>query len=613
MAAALSVSRDGFRLVGKRIENLTRSPAAQEPSDDTQTEAEYSAEDALGFICRNNFTRAQYQDIRVTTMKAGSNLYPSYNKIVTAKEKTYPNDISIKPSCAEVPLQSLVDHTIQRLVEFLNMNILPEDSIRVIFKWGCDGSSNHSRYKQQFFDEDSDGEIIEYNDSHIFAISLVPVRVVRRQSGDGSDQIIWNNELPSSVSLCRPLKLIFSKENAELTKSEVSKMETSIKNLMTTRVVVGDVAVEIAATLVLTMVDTKVVNDVAGSHSQQCYICHRSGKRLNEPFNGQKFDAPDLLKCVFSPLHAQIRTMELLLNVSYRLTLPEPSWRVSEDNTIVKDRQVSIRQALKEELGLRLNEPLPGGGNSNDGNTARRFFREVEKVASITGLNRNLLSRFATLLFTVNCNKEIDEEVQVLKALVLGEEERGQSQYQVMCFVTKFQKGDFITADAMAKLRQKNPSTIRTPEEDKGKENYTMTGWVVLDRASPISRHISPLCSEAPEATYARDVDLKAWAELPGSSISILESAVKAFPSVTTGSPPSRCSEVSAIWAPCICTLEMCIGWYPCGLKYCKGKPENNPLLNGGGSSYRCGIKTCRKCHQYSYYVREKQQCLWDE
>lgn len=46
------------------------------------------------------------------------------------------------------------------------------------------------------------------------------------------------------------------------------------------------------------------------------------------------------------------------------------------------------------------------------------------------------------------------QEAQVLKALVLGEEERGQSQYQVMCFVTKFQKGDFITSDAMAKLRQ---------------------------------------------------------------------------------------------------------------------------------------------------------------
>jgi Transcriptional regulator, Out at first len=46
--------------------------------------------------------------------------------------------------------------------------------------------------------------------------------------------------------------------------------------------------------------------------------------------------------------------------------------------------------------------------------------------------------------------------VQILKALVLGEEERGQSQYQVMCFVTKLQKGDFISSSAMAKLRQVN-------------------------------------------------------------------------------------------------------------------------------------------------------------
>lgn len=49
------------------------------------------------------------------------------------------------------------------------------------------------------------------------------------------------------------------------------------------------------------------------------------------------------------------------------------------------------------------------------------------------------------------------QDVQILKALVLGEEERGQSQYQVMCFVCHFQKGDFISSDAMAKLRQKNP------------------------------------------------------------------------------------------------------------------------------------------------------------
>lgn len=61
------------------------------------------------------------------------------------------------------------------------------------------------------------------------------------------------------------------------------------------------------------------------------------------------------------------------------------------------------------------------------------------------------------------------QEVQILKSLILGEEERGQSQYQVMCFIFHFTKDSFISSDAMSKLRQKNPSTVRTPEEDLGR------------------------------------------------------------------------------------------------------------------------------------------------
>lgn len=206
----------------------------------------------------------------------------------------------------------------------------------------------------------------------------------------------------------------------------------------------------------------------------------------------------------------------------------------------------------------------------------------------------------------------IQNEVQILKALVLGEEERGQSQYQVVCFVTKFVKNDFISTDAMAKLRQKNPTTIRQPEEDRGRENYTMSAWVDLKRSPAISRHIPKLCSEASDATYIRDVDLKAWAESGGGPAGVpletLKAATKNFP-VT---PAARCNNVSGVWAPCICTFEICIGWFPCGLKFCKGKPESRN--NGSGiDSYRCGIKTCRKCNRFTYYVRQKQQCLWDD
>uniref|UniRef100_T1HQV1 Out at first C-terminal domain-containing protein n=1 Tax=Rhodnius prolixus TaxID=13249 RepID=T1HQV1_RHOPR len=68
--------------------------------------------------------------------------------------------------------------------------------------------------------------------------------------------------------------------------------------------------------------------------------------------------------------------------------------------------------------------------------------------------------------------------------------------------------------------------------------------------------------------------------------------------------PSPRCREAKGLWTPCTCHLETCIGWYPCGLKYCRAKD---------GTSYRCGIRTCRKCHLYTYHVRQKQLCLWDE
>lgn len=67
---------------------------------------------------------------------------------------------------------------------------------------------DHLRYKQVFLNEDSDGELKEYNDSHIFAISLVPIQVLRRRPENNDQDVIWRNELPSSVSLCRPVKLL---------------------------------------------------------------------------------------------------------------------------------------------------------------------------------------------------------------------------------------------------------------------------------------------------------------------------------------------------------------------------------------------------------------------
>lgn len=216
---------------------------------------------------------------------------------------------------------------------------------------------------------------------------------------------------------------------------------------------------------------------------------------------------------------------------------------------------------------------------------------------------------------------DFTKDVQILKALVLGEEERGQSQYQVMCFVCHFHKGDFISTDAMAKLRQKNPGTVRTPEEDRGHENYTMDYFVDLSKSAVLSKHIAGMCSEASDATYTRHSDIELWGTLPGASESSLLRAVRKFPTVepkltnyipvlpTDEDNLANCADVQDMLSPCRCHLELCIGWYPCGLKYCKGRGETKNSV----MTYRCGIKTCKKNYLFTYFVAQKQMCLWDE
>lgn len=102
----------------------------------------------------------------------------------------------------------------------------------------------------------------------------------------------------------------------------------------------------------------------------------------------------------------------------------------------------------------------------------------------------------------------------------MGEEERGQNQYQTLCFVNHLNKLDFISSDSMSKLRQKNPGTIRVAEEDKGHLNYTMDLFLNVSQSKIISKHVALLCTlDALDMTYTRLEDLKEWMKLPGKNL----------------------------------------------------------------------------------------------
>ncbi|KAM3959552.1 BRICHOS-like domain-containing protein out at first [Aphomia sociella] len=203
---------------------------------------------------------------------------------------------------------------------------------------------------------------------------------------------------------------------------------------------------------------------------------------------------------------------------------------------------------------------------------------------------------------------DFTNEVEAMKVVIPGEEELGQSGYQTLCFLSHAAQADFIAPDAMAKLRQKNPGTVRVAEEDKGWRQTTATAW-----AGRATRLLSPAaashCGAARERVYLRASDLSRWAPRPGMDQSSYMTAVTPFPEhalpseAADGKPTvAACVTEMDISKECMCHLEICVNWYPCGLKYCKGKPQ-------GGLSYRCGIKTCHRCYRYHFYVRRRDAC----
>ncbi|XP_045768893.1 out at first protein [Maniola jurtina] len=204
---------------------------------------------------------------------------------------------------------------------------------------------------------------------------------------------------------------------------------------------------------------------------------------------------------------------------------------------------------------------------------------------------------------------DFTNEVEAMKVVIPGEEELGQSGHQVLCFLTHAAQADFIAPDAMAKLRQKNPGTVRVAEEDKGWRQTTATAWAgrATGMLSPAAaRH----CASARDRVYIRSADLTRWTPRAGVEPSSFSSEVIPFPpqaltsDTAEGSPAvSVCVAETDTSKECICHLEVCVNWYPCGLKYCKGKPQ-------GGLSYRCGIKTCHRCFRYHFYVRRRDTCL---
>ncbi|KAF2891943.1 hypothetical protein ILUMI_14230 [Ignelater luminosus] len=79
-------------------------------------------------------------------------------------------------------------------------------------------------------------------------------------------------------------------------------------------------------------------------------------------------------------------------------------------------RRKSLISQFRQETELLIDIPKPGFRNTNDGNTARRFFQGPEISARITGIDQMLIYRFSVLLKASSSGYDVDPQLYDLYA-----------------------------------------------------------------------------------------------------------------------------------------------------------------------------------------------------
>jgi len=106
-------------------------------------------------------------------------------------------------------------------------------------------------------------------------------------------------------------------------------------------------------------------------------------------------------------LHSWIRGLECMLHICYRLGFQKWTVKDKEDKELLETKK-RIQSELKKELGLIIDVSKQGCGTSNDGNTARTFFKNYEIVSKITGIDKELVKRTYVILQIMAANRCID-------------------------------------------------------------------------------------------------------------------------------------------------------------------------------------------------------------
>ena len=245
-SAAAAVHQEGRRRAARLLEeagsprrgSLLVSRAAETP----EPHGSYTAAEALALMVDLDLTKAQYTSLRLSAEKRGCKLYPAYNRVVKAKTECLPpaSAFEVLPDQAQVELQPLLDHTATRLLRLQKpvLDSLPQrEPIQLALhcKWGIDGSTGHSQYKQAGV----------HQDDQMLVTTFVPLQL---ETEEGA--VIWRNHTPSSTRFCRPIRLQLAKETKAVGQEELLRVGAEVSALQPLSTPTAVVRYELAMTMV---------------------------------------------------------------------------------------------------------------------------------------------------------------------------------------------------------------------------------------------------------------------------------------------------------------------------------------------------------------------------
>lgn len=95
-------------IASKMLKTVNAEPKAPIP---------YTPEEALALYIDGDYSKNAYKLMQYGVKERNCNIYPSYDVLAKTKKECYPNDIRVTERSAEVNLQSLINHTVGRILQ----------------------------------------------------------------------------------------------------------------------------------------------------------------------------------------------------------------------------------------------------------------------------------------------------------------------------------------------------------------------------------------------------------------------------------------------------------------------------------------------------------------